>query len=145
MQAVQIAEPQPQTFDEMLTSLSRLNADIKRLTKEESELKEQKSKLEFAICQAMREQGITKAGNDVCNVSVKNEVFYRCDPDHWEDFIAWVFKTENAQVFTRKLNNNAIKELVDHLKTEYSVNKTGDETVPFVLKSDVEKLSYRSL
>ena len=77
MQVVQIAETQPQTFDEMLTSLSQISAHIKRLTSEESELKKQKSELEFAICQAMREQGITKAGNDVCNVSVKNEVFYK--------------------------------------------------------------------
>jgi len=127
------------SLDELLLDLTGINGEIKQASAAEKKLKAKKRFIEEQIRYAMRQQGISKAGNDSCTVNVKTETHYRPDPESWEEFLAWIYENEYLHLLKRDFNSSAVKELVGHLSEQ-----PGGETVPFVIASDVEKLNYRS-
>jgi|DEB0MinimDraft_6_1074348.scaffolds.fasta_scaffold00012_8 hypothetical protein len=135
-EAVMQLEPQEKSMDDLLAELTVVRTSIDEQNKTLKNLNGQKMAIEAKLKDAMREHGIQNMGNASCQVSVKEETYYRPNPEEWEDFLKWIYAEEHLHVLKRDFNNAAVRELVSHLSEEGS-------DVPHIIANTVEKLSYR--
>ena len=104
------------SLDELLLDLTGINGEIKQASAAEKKLKAKKRFIEEQIRYAMRQQGISKAGNDSCTVNVKTETHYRPDPESWEEFLAWIYENEYLHLLKRDFNKpHPMQKITDTL------------------------------
>ena len=61
-------------LNDLLSEVTKLRSEIKTVQAEEKLLKTQQRELESQISIRMQEQGLDKISNDVCTISLKNEI-----------------------------------------------------------------------
>lgn len=98
------------------TALDKLY-DIKEAIREHSamltEMKNKAKDLEDEIILRMDDLGLSKAGTERCNFSLRSDVVPMVDIEKWDEIRLWALQNGYGALLQRKLNTAPYKELIE--------------------------------
>ena len=118
-------------LDSLLAEYSNVRNGIKALQAREKELNTSKRELEAQISIRMQEQGLDKISNDVCTISLKNEIVPTVED--WDDLHQHIVKTGQFELLQKRMSATAYRELI-----------TAGMDVPGVKSTELTRINFRS-
>ena len=118
-------------LNDLLSEVTKLRSQIKTVQAEEKLLKTQQRELESQISIRMQEQGLDKISNDVCTISLKNEIVPTVD--NWDDLHEHIVKTGQFELLQKRMSATAYRELI-----------TAGMDVPGVKSTELTRVNFRS-
>ena len=118
-------------LDSLLAEYSNVRNGIKALQTREKELTTSKRELEAQISIRMQEQGLDKISNDVCTISLKNEIVPTVE--NWDDLHEHIVKTGQFELLQKRMSATAYRELI-----------TTGMDVPGVKSTELTRVNFRS-
>ena len=118
-------------LNDLLSEVTKLRSQIKTVQAEEKLLKTQQRELESQISIRMQEQGLDKISNDVCTISLKNEIVPTVE--NWDDLHEHIVKTGQFELLQKRMSATAYRELI-----------TAGMDVPGVISTELTRVNFRS-
>jgi|TARA_Y100001938_G_scaffold149514_1_gene236605 hypothetical protein len=118
-------------LNDLLSEVTKLRSEIKTVQAEEKLLKTQQRELESQISIRMQEQGLDKISNDVCTISLKNEIVPTVE--NWDDLHEHIVKTGQFELLQKRMSATAYRELI-----------TAGMDVPGVKSTELTRVNFRS-
>ena len=118
-------------LNDLLAETAKVRNQIKVVQSEEKLLKSQQRELESQISIRMQEQGLDKISNDICTISLKNEIVP--DVEDWDALQQHVAETGEFELLHRRVSATAYREKV----------ALGAD-VPGVANRELTRINYRS-
>ena len=95
---------------DLLTELAKTKREIKNLQEAEKLYKRTQSELETQIVIRMQEQGLDKVSNDLCTISIKQEIVPTVE--NWDDVHEHIVKTNQFELLQKRMSATAYRELI---------------------------------
>ena len=95
---------------DLLTELAKTKREIKNLQEAEKLYKRTQSELESQIVIRMQEQGLDKVSNDLCTISIKQEIVPTVE--NWDDVHEHIVKTNQFELLQKRMSATAYRELI---------------------------------
>ena len=118
-------------LNDLLVEVAKIRGEIKTVQAEEKSLKSQQRELESQISIRMQEQGLDKISNDVCTISLKNEIVPTvedCDQLHEH-----ITDTGQFELLQKRVSATAYRELI-----------AAGMDVPGVKSTELTRINFRS-
>ena len=119
-------------LNDLLVEVAKIRGEIKTVQAEEKSLKSQQRELESQISIRMQEQGLDKISNDVCTISLKNEIVPTVE--NWDDLHEHIVKTGQFELLQKRMSATAYRELI-----------TAGMDVPGVKSTELTRVNFRSV
>jgi hypothetical protein len=116
---------------DLLTELAKTKKEIKLIQADEKAFKTQQRELETQIVIRMQEQGLDKVSNDLCTVSIKQEIVPTVQD--WDLLQEHVAKTNQFELLQKRMSATAYRELMS----------LGMD-VPGVVSTELTRVNFRS-
>ena len=116
---------------DLLTELARTKKEIKSIQDSEKAYKATQRELEAQIVIRMQEQGLDKVSNDLCTISIKQEIVPTVE--NWDDVHQHIVKTNQFELLQKRMSATAYRELV----------ALGMD-VPGVKSTELTRINFRS-
>ena len=95
---------------DLLTELAKTKKEIKNLQEAEKLYKKTQRELESQIVIRMQEQGLDKVSNDLCTISIKQEIVPTVE--NWDDVHEHIVKTNQFELLQKRMSATAYRELI---------------------------------
>ena len=95
---------------DLLTELAKTKREIKNLQEAEKLYKKTQRELETQIVIRMQEQGLDKVSNDLCTISIKQEIVPTVE--NWDDVHEHIVKTNQFELLQKRMSATAYRELI---------------------------------
>ena len=95
---------------DLLTELAKTKREIKNLQEAEKLYKKTQRELESQIVIRMQEQGLDKVSNDLCTISIKQEIVPTVE--NWDDVHEHIVKTNQFELLQKRMSATAYRELI---------------------------------
>ena len=118
-------------LNDLLSEVTKLRSEIKTVQAEEKLLKTQQRELESQISIRMQEQGLDKISNDVCTISLKNEIVPTVED--WDQLHEHVTDTGQFELLQKRVSATAYRELI-----------AAGMDVPGVKSTELTRINFRS-
>ena len=118
-------------LNDLLSEVTKLRSEIKTIQAEEKLLKTQQRELESQISIRMQEQGLDKISNDVCTISLKNEIVPTVED--WDQLHEHITDTGQFELLQKRVSATAYRELI-----------AADMDVPGVKSTELTRINFRS-
>ena len=118
-------------LNDLLSEVTKLRSEIKTVQAEEKLLKTQQRELESQISIRMQEQGLDKISNDVCTISLKNEIVPTVED--WDALHQHIIDTNQFELLQKRMSATAYRELI-----------TSGMDVPGVKSTELTRVNFRS-
>tara|TARA_R100000935_G_C2797880_1_gene149036 strand:+ start:225 stop:599 length:375 start_codon:yes stop_codon:yes gene_type:complete len=116
---------------DLLAEVAKIRTEVKAVQTQEKSLKSEQRELEIQITIRMREQGLDKISNDVCTISLKEEIVPTVED--WDLLQEHVAKTNQFELLQKRMSATAYRELV----------ALGMD-VPGVVSTELTRINFRS-
>ena len=116
---------------DLLTELAKTKGEIKNLQEAEKLYKKTQRELESQIVIRMQEQGLDKVSNDLCTISIKQEIVPTVE--NWDDVHEHIVKTNQFELLQKRMSATAYRELI-----------TLGMDVPGVKSTELTRVNFRS-
>ena len=118
-------------LNDLLAETAKVRNQIKVVQSEEKLLKSQQRELESQISIRMQEQGLDKISNDICTISLKNEIVPTVeDGDSLHEHIT---DTNRFELLQKRVSATAYRELI-----------AAGIDVPGVKSTELTRINFRS-
>ena len=118
-------------LNDLLSEVTKLRSQIKTVQAEEKLLKTQQRELESQISIRMQEQGLDKISNDVCTISLKNEIVPTVED--WDQLHEHITDTGQFELLQKRVSATAYRELI-----------AAGMDVPGVKSTELTRINFRS-
>ena len=118
-------------LNDLISEVTKLRSQIKTVQAEEKLLKTQQRELESQISIRMQEQGLDKISNDVCTISLKNEIVPTVED--WDALHQHIIDTNQFELLQKRMSATAYRELI-----------TSGMDVPGVKSTELTRVNFRS-
>lgn len=118
-------------LNDLLAETAKIRKEIKVVQSQEKELKSQQRELESQISIRMQEQGLDKISNDICTISLKNEIVPTVED--WDQLHDHITKTNQFELLQKRVSATAYRELI-----------TSGIDVPGVKSTELTRINFRS-
>ena len=118
-------------LNDLLSEVTKVRTEIKSVQAEEKLLKTQQRELESQISIRMQEQGLDKISNDVCTISLKNEIVPTVED--WDALHQHIIDTNQFELLQKRMSATAYRELI-----------TSGMDVPGVKSTELTRVNSRS-
>ena len=118
-------------LNDLLSEVTKLRSEIKTIQAEEKLLKTQQRELESQISIRMQEQGLDKISNDVCTISLKNEIVPTVED--WDQLHEHITDTGQFELLQKRVSATAYRELI-----------AAGMDVPGVKSTELTRINFRS-
>lgn len=118
-------------LNDLLAETAKVRNQIKVVQSEEKLLKSQQRELESQISIRMQEQGLDKISNDICTISLKNEVVPTVED--WDALHQHVTDTGQFELLQKRVSATAYRELI-----------AAGIDVPGVKSTELTRINFRS-
>ena len=95
---------------DLLTELAKTKKEIKSIQDNEKAYKATQRELEAQIVIRMQEQGLDKVSNDLCTISIKQEIVPTVE--NWDDVHEHIVKTNQFELLQKRMSATAYRELI---------------------------------
>ena len=95
---------------DLLTELAKTKKEIKSIQDSEKAYKATQRELEAQIVIRMQEQGLDKVSNDLCTISIKQEIVPTVE--NWDDVHEHIVKTNQFELLQKRMSATAYRELI---------------------------------
>jgi len=119
------------TMDDLLTDLTNSKSSLKDLQSEEKTIKQKINELENRIIANLKAQGVDSIGNDMCAVSIKQEIVPTVED--WDSVHQHIIDTRQFELLQKRMSATAYREL----------QQMGQE-VPGVVPTELTRINFRS-
>jgi len=119
-------------LNDLLSEVTKIRTEIKSVQSEEKLLKSQQRELESQISIRMQEQGLDKISNDICTISLKNEIVPTVED--WDQLHEHIIKTNQFELLQKRMSATAYRELI-----------TTGMDVPGVKSTELTRVNFRSV
>ena len=119
-------------LNDLLSEVTKIRTEIKSVQSEEKLLKAQQRELESQISIRMQEQGLDKISNDICTISLKNEIVPTVED--WDQLHEHIIKTNQFELLQKRMSATAYRELI-----------TTGMDVPGVKSTELTRVNFRSV
>ena len=116
---------------DLLTELAKTKKEIKSIQDREKAYKATQRELEAQIVIRMQEQGLDKVSNDLCTISIKQEIVPTVE--NWDDVHEHIVKTNQFELLQKRMSATAYRELI-----------TLGMDVPGVKSTELTRVNFRS-
>ncbi len=116
---------------DLLTELAKTKKEIKSIQDNEKAYKATQRELEAQIVIRMQEQGLDKVSNDLCTISIKQEIVPTVE--NWDDVHEHIVKTNQFELLQKRMSATAYRELI-----------TLGMDVPGVKSTELTRVNFRS-
>ena len=116
---------------DLLTELAKTKGEIKNLQEAEKLYKKTQRELESQIVIRMQEQGLDKVSNDLCTISIKQEIVPTVE--NWDEVHEHIVKTNQFELLQKRMSATAYRELI-----------TLGMDVPGVKSTELTRVNFRS-
>ena len=116
---------------DLLTELAKTKKEIKSIQDSEKAYKATQRELEAQIVIRMQEQGLDKVSNDLCTISIKQEIVPTVE--NWDDVHEHIVKTNQFELLQKRMSATAYRELI-----------TLGMDVPGVKSTELTRVNFRS-
>ena len=116
-------------LDALFAQLLTIKDELKMISSHEKAAKAQLKVVEAQVMDRMKEQGLTRSGNDSCLVRINTKTVPQVED--WEALYNYVGETGYFQLFQRRLASTAWSE----------INEIEPNSVPGINTVDIETLS----
>ena len=116
---------------DLLTELAKTKKEIKSIQDNEKTYKATQRELEAQIVIRMQEQGLDKVSNDLCTISIKQEIVPTVE--NWDDVHEHIVKTNQFELLQKRMSATAYRELI-----------TLGMDVPGVKSTELTRVNFRS-
>jgi len=117
-------------LNDLLSEVTKVRTEIKSVQAEEKLLKTQQRELESQISIRMQEQGLDKISNDVCTISLKNEIVPTVED--WDALHQHIIDTNQFELLQKRMSATAYRELI-----------TSGMDVPGVKSTELTRVNFR--
>ena len=118
-------------LNDLLVEVAKIRGEIKTVQAEEKSLKSQQRELESQISIRMQEQGLDKISNDVCTISLKNEIVPTVED--WDQLHEHITDTGQFELLQKRVSATAYRELI-----------ASGMDVPGVKSTELTRINFRS-
>lgn len=118
-------------LNDLLAETAKVRNQIKVVQSEEKLLKSQQRELESQISIRMQEQGLDKISNDICTISLKNEVVPTVED--WDALHEHITDTNQFELLQKRVSATAYRELI-----------AAGIDVPGVKSTELTRINFRS-
>ena len=118
-------------LNDLLSEVTKVRTEIKSVQAEEKLLKTQQRELESQISIRMQEQGLDKISNDVCTISLKNEIVPTVED--WDQLHEHITDTGQFELLQKRVSETAYRELI-----------AAGMDVPGVKSTELTRINFRS-
>ena len=118
-------------LNDLLAETAKVRNQIKVVQSEEKLLKSQQRELESQISIRMQEQGLDKISNDVCTISLKNEIVPTVED--WDQLHEHITDTNQFELLQKRVSATAYRELI-----------AAGMDVPGVKSTELTRINFRS-
>ena len=118
-------------LNDLLAETAKVRNQIKVVQSEEKLLKSQQRELESQISIRMQEQGLDKISNDICTISLKNEVVPTVED--WDALHEHITDTNQFELLQKRVSATADRELI-----------AAGIDVPGVKSTELTRINFRS-
>ena len=118
-------------LNDLLAETAKVRNQIKVVQSEEKLLKSQQRKLESQISIRMQEQGLDKISNDICTISLKNEIVPTVED--WDALHEHITDTNQFELLQKRVSATAYRELI-----------ASGADVPGVKSTELTRINFRS-
>jgi hypothetical protein len=119
------------TMDDLLTDLTNSKSSLKDLQSQEKTIKQKINELENRIIANLKAQGVDSIGNDMCAVSIKQEIVPTVED--WDSVHQHIIDTRQFELLQKRMSATAYREL----------QQMGQE-VPGVVPTELTRINFRS-
>ena len=116
---------------DLLAEVANVRNEVKAVQAQEKLLKTEQRELETQISIKMQEQGLDRISNDVCTISLKNEIVPTVE--NWDLLQEHVAKTNQFELLQKRMSATAYRELI----------ALGMD-VPGVVSTELTRINFRS-
>ena len=118
-------------LNDLLAETAKVRTQIKVVQSEEKLLKSQQRELESQISIRMQEQGLDKISNDICTISLKNEIVPTVED--WDSLHEHITDTNRFELLQKRVSATAYRELI-----------AAGIDVPGVKSTELTRINFRS-
>jgi hypothetical protein len=118
-------------LNDLLVEVAKIRGEIKTVQAEEKSLKSQQRELESQISIRMQEQGLDKISNDVCTISLRNEIVPTVED--WDQLHEHITDTGQFELLQKRVSATAYRELI-----------AAGMDVPGVKSTELTRINFRS-
>lgn len=118
-------------LNDLLVEVAKIRSEIKTVQAEEKSLKSQQRELESQISIRMQEQGLDKISNDVCTISLRNEIVPTVED--WDQLHEHITDTNQFELLQKRVSATAYRELI-----------AAGIDVPGVKSTELTRINFRS-
>jgi hypothetical protein len=118
-------------LNDLLAETAKVRNQIKVVQSEEKLLKSQQRELESQISIRMQEQGLDKISNDICTISLKNEIVPTVED--WDSLHEHITDTKQFELLQKRVSATAYRELI-----------AAGMDVPGVKSTELTRINFRS-
>ena len=118
-------------LNDLLAETAKVRNQIKVVQSEEKLLKSQQRELESQISIRMQEQGLDKISNDICTISLKNEIVPTVED--WDQLHEHITDTNQFELLQKRVSATAYRELI-----------AAGIDVPGVKSTELTRINFRS-
>ena len=118
-------------MDDLLTDLTNSKSSLKDLQSQEKTIKQKINELENRIIANLKAQGVDSIGNDMCAVSIKQEIVPTVED--WDSVHQHIIDTRQFELLQKRMSATAYREL----------QQMGQE-VPGVVPTELTRINFRS-
>ena len=118
-------------LNDLLAETAKVRTQIKVVQSEEKLLKSQQRELESQISIRMQEQGLDKISNDICTISLKNEIVPTVED--WDQLHEHITDTNQFELLQKRVSATAYRELI-----------AAGIDVPGVKSTELTRINFRS-
>ncbi len=118
-------------LNDLLVEVAKIRGEIKTVQAEEKSLKSQQRELESQISIRMQEQGLDKISNDVCTISLRNEIVPTVE--NWDELHEHITDTGQFELLQKRVSATAYRELI-----------AAGMDVPGVKSTELTRINFRS-
>lgn len=118
-------------LNDLLAETAKVRNQIKVVQSEEKLLKSQQRELESQISIRMQEQGLDKISNDICTISLKNEIVPTVED--WDALHEHITDTNQFELLQKRVSATAYRELI-----------ASGADVPGVKSTELTRINFRS-
>ena len=116
---------------DLLAEVANVRNEVKAVQAQEKLLKTEQRELETQISIRMQEQGLDRISNDVCTISLKNEIVPTVE--NWDLLQEHVAKTNQFELLQKRMSATAYRELI----------ALGMD-VPGVVSTELTRINFKS-
>ena len=118
-------------LNDLLVEVAKIRGEIKTVQAEEKSLKSQQRELESQISIRTQEQGLDKISNDVCTISLRNEIVPTVED--WDQLHEHITDTGQFELLQKRVSATAYRELI-----------AAGMDVPGVKSTELTRINFRS-